>query len=347
MDSLALKQQAATLGFNRIGITSAQPSPHLKAYLRWVDQHMHGAMGYLARPDRIARRQDLSVILPNVQSIILVALDYTTLQPPATLLNDPMRGRISAYAWGVDYHAVMLPRLEALAGWLQEQAGAAVQHRCYVDTGPVLERSHAQQAGLGFVGKNTMLIHPKAGSTFFLGEILTTYLLEPSASLRETMCGTCTRCLKACPTHAFPESYVLDARRCISYLTIELKDNIPLELRPLMGNWVYGCDICQTVCPWNRFAPETLENDFFPTDDDHIAPPLANLLQLTEDSFREQYANSPIYRIKRARLVRNACVAAGNSRHTSFIPYLHDLTHDTSVVVREHAQWALRQLLYL
>lgn len=346
MDSLALKHQATALGFNRIGITSAQPSPHLNAYLAWVDNHMHGAMGYLARPDRIARRQDLNLILPKVQSIILVALDYTTLQPPAALVNDPLRGRISAYAWGVDYHEIMLPHLEALAGWFQEQVGTAVQHRCYVDTGPILERSHAQQAGLGFIGKNTMLIHPKAGSTFFLGEILTTYPLAPSTPHRATMCGTCTRCLKACPTDAFPQSYVLDARRCISYLTIELKDSIPLELRTLMGNWVYGCDICQAVCPWNRFAPETLESNFFPVDDDHIAPPLTDLLQLTNESFQARFANSPIYRIKRERLVRNACVAAGNSEQANLIPYLRDLTHDASALVREHAQWALQQLGY-
>lgn len=345
MHTTTLKQQATSLGFNRIGVTAAQPSPRLNAYLTWVEHEMHGAMGYLARPDRLERRQDLNLILAGVQSIIVVALDYASLQAPAVIVNDPLRGRLSSYAWGLDYHEVMLPRLEALANWLHQQTGAAVQQRCYVDTGPILERSHAQQAGLGFIGKNTMLIHPKAGSYFFLGEILTTQRLEESTPHRESMCGTCTRCLNACPTNAFPQPYVLDARRCISYLTIELKSSIPSELRPYMGNWVYGCDICQAVCPWNRFAPETLETSFFPADIDNMAPPLETLLQLTEDTFRERFAGSPIQRIKRERLVRNACVAAGNSRHKSLESLLKLLLNDPSVLIREHAAWALQQLL--
>lgn len=345
MNSLALKQQATTFGFNRIGITSAHPSPTLAAYLTWVEQNMNGMMGYLARPDRVQRRQDLNMILPGVQSIILVALDYTTLQPPQSVLDDPLRGRISTYAWGADYHSIMLPRLEALAEWLQQQINATVHHRYYVDTGAVLERSHAQQAGLGFIGKNTMLIHPRAGSYFFLGEILTTYKLTDDKPHRESMCGSCSRCLVACPTHAFPESYVLDARRCISYLTIELKDSIPVELRPLMGNWVYGCDVCQVVCPWNRFAPETLETAFFPLDIDTVAPPLTTLLQLTETTFKERFMASPILRIKRERMVRNACIAAGNSRQRELIPLLQTLADtDYSALIREHATWAIQQL---
>lgn len=344
----ALKQEAVRLGFNRIGITPAHPSPTLNAYLRWVELGQHGEMGYMARPDRITRRQDLSVILPQVHSLIIVALDYSTLQPPADLVNDPMRGRISNYAWGVDYHEVMTPRLEQLVGWLRSQVPAdeTVQWRVYVDTGPILERSHAQQAGLGFIGKNTMLIHPRAGSHFFLGEILTTFAFdEYDTPHRETMCGSCTRCLNACPTNAFPQSYVLDARKCISYLTIELKNAIPTDLRPQMGNWVYGCDVCQQVCPWNRFAMQTLETDFFPATPDQIAPPLMGLLALTDESFRERFAQSPILRIGRARLVRNACVATGNSGRGEFLGVLRDLANDDeSPLVRDHAVWALQQL---
>jgi epoxyqueuosine reductase len=341
-----LHQQAAALGFNRIGLTPARPSPTLQAYREWIAAGMHGKMGYLARDDRQIRREDLNVIVPEVQTLIMVALDYSTLSPSDDVLNDPTRGRISNYAWGVDYHDLMLPRLKSLAEWLQAQLVDDVQWRVYVDTGAILERSHAQQAGLGFVGKNTMLIHPRRGSYFFLGEILTTYAFDAEdydQPHRETMCGTCTRCLTACPTDAFPRPYVLDARRCISYLTIELKGSVPKHLRPLMQNWVYGCDVCQDVCPWNRFAVQSLETDFFPADIEHIAPSLDDLLQLDAKSFKERYVNSPIVRIKRERLVRNACIAAGNAQHPPLVPLLQALSDDESELVREHAAWALTQ----
>ncbi len=346
--SQQVKHKAAELGFNRVGIIPAQPSPTLNAYLDWVDKGMHGKMGYLGRDDRIIRRQDLNIILPDVRSMILVGLDYTTLKPPAQIWDDPTRGKISNYAWGVDYHELMTPRLAALAQWLGQQLNQEIHHRVYVDTGAILERSHAQQAGLGFIGKNTMLIHPKAGSYFFLGEILTTATFEKSdydTPHRESMCGTCIRCLDACPTKAFPKPYILDAQRCISYLTIELKTSIPDDLRPKMGNWVYGCDVCQEVCPWNRFAVQSLETDFFPADVENVAPKLQDLLQLTNETFTEQFKNSPIKRIKKERLVRNACVAAGNSEFSGFIPILEKLaTTDDSPLVQEHAAWALSRL---
>jgi epoxyqueuosine reductase len=216
-----------------------------------------------------------------------------------------------------------------------------------VDTGAILERSHAQEAGLGFIGKNTMLIHPRRGSYLFLGEILITLALEPhNTAGRATLCGSCSRCLTACPTHAFPQPYVLDARRCISYLTIELKGAIPPELRPLLGNWVYGCDICQEVCPFTRkFSTPTPERAFWPADTERVAPPLTDLLTLDEKAFAQRFGDSAIARIGRARLVRNACVAAGNSGLAKFAPLLEHLTqHDESELVREHAAWALAQL---
>lgn len=342
-----LIQHATDLGFNRVGITLATPSPTLDAYLAWVQQNMHGQMGYLARDDRRARRQDLNTILEGVQSLIIVALDYSTLRPPDPISDDPLRGRIASYAWGADYHDIMTPRLEQLAGWLREQVEQPIQHRVYVDTGAILERSHAQQANLGFVGKNTMLIHPRRGSYFFLGEILTTHRFaaaEYDIPHRETMCGRCTRCLSACPTDAFPRPYVLDARRCISYLTIELKGAIPPDLRPHMGQWVYGCDVCQDVCPWNRFAVQTLEPSFFPLHLDTIAPPLADLLQLTDATFTARFSDSPIGRIKRERMVRNACVAAGNSGRRELLPFLKPLLADRSPLVQEHAAWAIGRL---
>jgi epoxyqueuosine reductase len=340
-----LKEQARALGFSLVGVTAARPGRRLDAYLRWIEAARHGEMGYLARPDRLARRRDLSVILPGVQSIICVGLDYETLKLPPAIANDPSRGRISNYAWGADYHELMTPRLEQLAAWLRQAAGTETQTKVYVDTGAILERDHAEAAGLGFVGKNTMLIGPRRGSWFFLGELLATLPLPPDEPAPVMPgCGSCRRCLDACPTNAFPEPYVLDARRCISYLTIELKGAIPLALRPLMGNWVYGCDVCQVVCPFNRFAPESEEPLFRPANWDTAAPPLLDLLALDDEAFARRFAGSPIKRIKRARLVRNACVAAGNWGSPTAVPALAPLLADPEPLVRGHAAWALRQI---
>jgi epoxyqueuosine reductase len=236
----------------------------------------------------------------------------------------------------------MTPRLEALAAWL----GAT--HRVYVDTGAILERGHAQEAGLGFIGKNTMLIHPRRGSYLFLGEILTTLAFDDYDSPhRASMCGTCTRCLSACPTDAFPQPYVLDARRCISYLTIELKTAIPLTMRPLMGNWIYGCDICQEVCPFvRRFTEDTHEDAFRPFDIDRAAPPLRDLLALTEADFAGLFADSPIKRIRYDRFLRNVCVAAGNSGDASLRPLLEKVAAraDDLPLGAEHARWAMNMV---
>jgi epoxyqueuosine reductase len=341
----ALKSQARELGFNLVGLTRAKPSPTLDAYLRWINAGMNGGMSYMARPDRVARRRDLNVILPGARSLIVAGLDYQTTAVPDSTLNDPSRGRIAAYAWGLDYHDILTPRLEALADWIQVESGKHFSHRAYVDTGAILERSHAQQAGMGFIGKNTMLIHPRRGSAFFLGEILTDLEFDVyDTPHRPTMCGSCTRCLNACPTNAFPRPHVLDARRCISYLTIEHKGTINPELRPLMGNWIFGCDVCQDICPFQRFAQPTKELAFFPVDTDRAAPPLLELLTLNEAVFKTRFQNTPIERIKRERLVRNACIAVGNWGHAGAIPPLKRLLNDTSSLVREHAAWALAQI---
>lgn len=347
MDALTaqLKEQARQLGFNLVGVVSARPSRRLDHYMQWISAEMHGTMGYLARPDRLIRRQDLSVILPNVATIVCVGLDYHTQTLPDHITNDPSRGRISNYAWGVDYHDIMTPRLKQLANWLEQETGTTVNSKVYVDTGAILERDHAEEAGFGFMGKNTMLIHPRRGSFFFLGELLTTLPLTPDPP-PATMptCGNCTRCLTACPTDAFPTPYTLDARRCISYLTIEHKGWIPRELRPLMGNWIYGCDICQTVCPFNRFTTTTAETQFTPANIDYAAPKLLDLLALDEAGFRQRFAHSPIKRIKRRRLLRNACIAAGNWGSEQAIPSLTNLLTDPEPLIRGHAAWALGQL---
>ncbi len=339
------KTKALELGFNLVGITRAEPSPYLDAYFRWVDAGMHGTMDYMARPDRQQRRRDLTEILPGVQSMIVVGLDYATVTVPDGLLNDPSRGRIAAYAWGLDYHEVMTPRLQQLAEWLRVESRQTMTHRVYVDTGAILERSHGQQAGLGFTGKNTMLIHPRRGSSFFLGEILTNLEFDAyDKAGRQTLCGTCTRCLVACPTNAFPRPHVLDARRCISYLTIEHKGWIDRDLRSLMGNWVFGCDICQDVCPFQPFTLPTQEQAFYPADTDRIAPPLLDVLALDDAQFKARYAGSPLYRIKRERLVRNACVAVGNWGHPDAMPSLGNLLEDRSPLIRGHSAWALGRI---
>jgi epoxyqueuosine reductase len=339
-----LKEKARALGFSMAGVVTAEPGRRLAAYHAWLENGYHGRMSYLSRPDRLDRRDDLNVILPGVRSILCVGLDYETLKLPDEIANDPGRGRISNYAWGVDYHDVMTPRLEQLAGWLAAESGAGVRSKVYVDTGAILERDHAETAGLGFTGKNTMLIGPRRGSWFFLGELLTTAELAPDQPRQMPTCGSCRRCLDACPTNAFPKPYVLDSRRCISYLTIELKDWIPRALRPLMGNWVYGCDICQVVCPFNRFAPESDEVRFRPSSYDTAAPPLLDLLALDEAGFQQRFANSPIKRIKRTRLVRNACVAAGNWGNNAAIEPLLKLLSDPEPLVRGHAAWALGRI---
>ncbi|MCA9954031.1 MAG: tRNA epoxyqueuosine(34) reductase QueG [Anaerolineales bacterium] len=354
----AVEEKARALGFNMVGAVTAVPSPNLHAYLRWIDAEMHGQMGYLARPDRVVRRQDLNVILPGVKTIICVGLEYSTVAVPPAIATDPSRGRISNYAWHTDYHDVMTPRLEELATWLKaQQSGSDAATKVYVDTGAILERDHAAAAGLGFTGKNTMLIAPQRGSFFFLGEILTTLEIRDwrleTASISNLQsptspmpsCGTCHRCLDACPTNAFPQPYVLDARRCISYLTIELKGWIPRELRPFMQNWVYGCDICQIVCPFNRFSKPTQEIAFYPDGDwNTVAPPLLELLTLNEADFAVRFAQSPIQRIKRERLVRNACVAAGNWGSETAVPALTNLLTDPEPIIRGHAVWALQQI---
>lgn len=346
-----VKQAAASLGFTFCGVVPAHPSPTLDAYLHWIDAGMHGAMGYLARPDRIVRRQDLNVILPGVKSLMMVGLDYRTAAVSNDLLTDRTRGRIAAYAWGSDYHGIITEKLSQLAAMIAGNtpsfdAATGKGHKIYTDTGAILERSHAQQAGFGFIGKNTMLIHPRHGSNFFLGEMLTDAEfdaydapMEPAAS-----CGSCTRCMAACPTDAFPAPHVLDARRCISYHTIENKGSIPVDLRPRFGSWIFGCDVCQDVCPFQRFAPVTPEQAFFPVDADRAAPRLADLLVMDDATFKQRFADSPLIRTGRARLVRNACVAVGNSADQSLIPALELHAAGQDELIAEHARWALEQL---
>lgn len=302
MEIDSLRTLARSLGFDLLGVSPPTPPDWARrAYREWLAHGFHGEMAYMARPDRVARREDPAQILPGVRAVVCVAVNYYP-GPPPPEARDPSRGRISNYAWGRDYHDWMVPRLEELAAHLRATTGGVARYRVYADTGPILERAFAAQAGLGFIGKNTCLIHPRIGSWLFLGEILVDVDLPFTGPPIPPRCGTCTRCLDACPTGALVAPYVLDARRCISYLTIECRGEIPPDLRARMGNWIYGCDICQEVCPWNRFARRTSVPDFLPPSLDRIAPLRRALLALDEDSFRRQFGGSPVVRAGWKRL---------------------------------------------
>lgn len=333
--------KARDLGFDLVGIAPAHPIPHLDAYRAWLSQGYHGEMAYMARADRVKRREHPERIMPGVQSIVCVGMNYYPGEWPDA---DPSRGLISRYAWGADYHDLMTPRLEELAAFIHAQTGGRAAGRVYVDTGPVLERSYAAAAGLGFIGKNTCLIHPRLGSWLFLGEILLDMEIGQDGISPHGGCGTCTRCLEACPTGALVAPYVLDARRCISYLTIELKGAIPVELRPLLDNRIYGCDVCQEVCPWQRFARPTQEQALRAADADHAAPSLLALIALDEEGFRRRYTGSPIARIGRGRFLRNVAVALGNRGDRQAIPALEKALSDDDPLIQEHAAWALEHI---
>jgi len=335
---------ARDLGFDLVGVASAHPTPHIGAYLDWVDRGYYGEMGYMARPDRVERRGDPAIVLPGVRSVVCVGLNYYPGALPAELKYDPSRGLISNYAWGLDYHDVITPRLEQLAAFVGTQAGCEVSTRVYVDTGPVLERAYAAEAGLGFIGKNTCLIHPRMGSWLFLGEVLVDFALDPTPATVSVGCGTCRRCMDACPTGALVAPYVLDARRCISYLTIELKGAIPRELRTAMGNRIFGCDVCQAVCPWQRFSGPTLARAFHAEGPKRMAPSLLELMEMDEQAFRRRFARTPIARTGRQRLLRNVVVALGNWGDKQAIPALTKALDAPEPLVRGHVAWALHRV---
>ena len=332
------------LGFDLVGITPADPPPHVDEYRAWLARGYQGEMAYMGRPDRVVRREDPDVILPGARSLICVGLNYYPGDAPAGLRRDPSRGVISNHASGIDYHDLIANRLEQLALFVRAEAGGEIGYRVYVDTGPVLERAYATRAGLGFVGKNTCLIHPKMGSWLFLGEMLVDIDLAVAPQAATGGCGICRRCLDACPTGALVGPYVLDARRCISYLTVELKGPIPRELRSLIGNMIFGCDVCQTACPWQRFADLTSEQAFQFSPPDQTAPLLLDLIDLDEDAFHLRYGDSPIRRTGRRGLLRNVAVALGNWRDERGAPGLMQALADADPLIRGHAAWALGRI---
>ena len=344
-----LKEQARGLGFSLVGVATVEPSDHLDLYGRWLEDGRHGEMAYLAREDAVARRGDLRRTLPSIRSAVVVGHEYFQEDPPG-VPTDPARGVIARYARGQDYHGTIKKRLLELHGWIDASVEGPVEGRVYVDTGPILERGMALRAGVGWFGKNTMLIHPKQGSYFFLGLLLLDLELDADAPFQEDHCGTCRSCLDACPTGALlgrdaSGGPVMDATRCISYLTIEHRGPIPVELRPLMGNRVYGCDICQEVCPWNERFARPAEDEAYRAREGLDGPSLVELaeklLSLDQQEFREVFRGSAITRAKRAGLLRNVCVALGNWGAPEAVPVLVRALADGEVLVRGHAVWAL------
>ncbi|MDX9991131.1 MAG: tRNA epoxyqueuosine(34) reductase QueG [Anaerolineales bacterium] len=339
----ALKEQARQQGFTLAGITSPEPPTHFDAYRSWIQAGRQAEMAYLANERALERRADPRRILPECRSILLVGMPYPP--PPASPLNDPTpRGRVAAYALGTDYHLVIPERLQKLVTFLETEAGHAIPNRIYTDTGPVLERDLAQRAGLGWIGKNTCLISPRHGSYFLLGEILLGIDLPADPPFDSDQCGTCTRCLEACPTQCILPNRSLDARRCISYLTIENKGDIPADLRPLMAEWVFGCDICQMVCPWNkRFGQHEPDPALAPRADLPF-PSLAADLALDPQEFNRKFKDSPLKRAKRRGYQRSLAIAAANSREESLLPALAAAQNHDEPLVARHAAWAVKQL---
>ncbi len=345
MTAAEIRERARACGFELAGVARAEPVRERAWYQAWAAAGFAGEMRYLA--DRRAElRDDPRHLLASARSVIVVGKLYNTAWPRSTEFNDEERAWISRYAWGDDYHRVLRRGLERLDAGLRASGGAGYESKICVDTAPLLERSYARQAGLGWIGKNTCLINQQGGSWFFLGELLVSLDIEPGpedAPPRDR-CGTCRRCIDACPTRALvpgPLGYTLDARLCISYFTIELRGTIPDPHRTAMGRHVFGCDICQDVCPWNRRAPQSVEPAWQPRE---FAPPLEMLASLTEAEFRAMFESTPVTRARYAGFLRNVAVAMGNSGLAKFRPPLEKLACSRDPMVAEHASRALENL---
>jgi epoxyqueuosine reductase len=337
--SLRIKAEAQRLGFELVGFSPVKFPPHEESFAEWLRRGLSGEMEYMKRTEEV--RRDPHRLVPWAVSIISVGMNYQTPFPRPAAAADP-KGWISRYAWGDDYHQIMQNRLESLLETIRRMCNGAVQGKAFVDSGPVLEREFAGTAGVGWIGKNTHLISPQKGSWFFLGELFLSLQLDYDRAIRDR-CGKCDLCLKACPTKAFLGPYVLDARRCISYLTIELKGFIPRYLRPLIGNHIFGCDICQEVCPYNVRARPTAEKAYAPRAG-FYAPELIPLLALDEAEFRRAFRGSAILRAKRKGFLRNVAVALGNSKSHEAVPALIRALDDEEALVRGHVAWALGQI---
>lgn len=336
----ALQDRAKSEGFAAFGIAPGRLAPAAGVRLRqWLREGLHGDMLWME--SRADERANPDILWPEVKSVIMLGMSYAPPQDPMVLADQDTRARISVYAQGRDYHDVVKGALKRLAGWLAHEAGAGV--KVFVDTAPVMEKALAQSAGLGWQGKHSNVVSREHGSWLFLGAIYTTAALAPALPAQDS-CGSCRLCQDICPTNAFPAPYRLDARRCISYLTIEHKGPIDFELRPLMGNHIYGCDDCLAVCPWNKFAETAAAHKAFLPRAELVAPQIADLLTLDDAAFRKLFSGSPIKRIGRDRFVRNVLIAAGNGTDAGLIAQIEVLLADPAPVVRGAAIWALGRL---
>jgi epoxyqueuosine reductase len=335
----ALKGEAARLGFPLCGVTLAvTPDWAYERLQQWLAAGYAGEMRYLG--DRLEAYADPQRVMNGARSLVMLGFPYRTVEPQAL---QPGQGRLSRYAWGeADYHDLIHDRLKQLSRWLVEQVPEA-KTRGVVDSAPLMEREFAQLAGLGWIGKNTLLLNRTAGSWFFLAALLTDLELEPDQPFTADHCGTCTACLDACPTQAFVGPRVLDATRCISYLTIELREAMPEDLRAGIGDWLFGCDVCQEVCPWNRRAPESPEPAFQPADGANPVD-LLPLFAMSDEEFRARFRRTPLWRSKRRGILRNAAIVLGNQRCQNAVPALERGLHDAEPLVREACAWALEQI---
>jgi len=343
-----VKQAAHEAGFELAGIAPVRDFAELNHFPHWIEAGHAGEMKYLEARDDAGqlKRSSLRSTAPWARSVMVCAINYNTAHPYSTQVADSGRGWISRYAWSrEDYHDAVMRRLRAVESWLRNQAegeSAALQTRCYVDTGPLVERVYAKYAGVGWIGKNTCILNQKLGSWLFLGVILTSLELAPDLPAPDR-CGSCTRCIDACPTAAFIAPYQLDSNKCIAYLTIEKRGAIPEEMREGMGRQVFRCDICKDVCPWNRKAPVTNAEEF-QAREGLVNPALEWLAEMSAEEFREKFRGSPIRRAKRSELRRNAAIAMGNSGNRKFLPVLGKLVTDEDAIVAESAAWAAKKL---
>jgi epoxyqueuosine reductase len=341
-----IKHAAMAAGFEIAGIAAVAEFPELKRFPEWIAEGRAGEMKYLESRTEAGelRRASLKGMFPWAKSVVVCAINYNTAHPYSTQVKNPGHGWISRYAWSrEDYHDSVLRRLREVEKQIRDVAGTPIESRAYVDTGLIVERIYAKYAGVGWLGKNTCLINQQMGSWLFLGVIITSLELTPDTPAPDR-CGTCTRCIDACPTHALTAPYELDSNKCISYLTIEKRGAISEELRVGVGHQVFGCDICQDVCPWNRRAPAS-EKPEFQAREGLVNPALAWLAEISEEEFREKFRGSPVKRTKRSGLRRNAFIAIGNSRDESLVPIAERASHDPDPVVAEAASWAKQQLL--
>jgi epoxyqueuosine reductase len=335
----AIRQRALELGFDDCRFAAADSPVSAPSFQTWLDAGKNGGMAWLAR--NAEKRVDPQKVLAGAKTIITLAASYAS-RTPSNDVVEPGRGVVARYARYADYHDVLALALKDLTVYANQLGGAEIRSLWYVDTGPFLERDHAQRAGLGFAGKHTNLISRRLGNWIFLAEIITTLEIEPDAP-EKNHCGSCTRCLAACPTQAITAPFQLDARRCISYLTIELKGSIPEEFRPAIGNRIYGCDDCLAVCPWNRFAQEGRLMQPHARHDLN-QPDLLELLKLDDAGFKSRFAGSSILRTKRRGFLRNVCVALGNTGSVESLPALNQAASDHEPLIAEHARWAIRQI---